>query len=76
MRGDGGYSAIDNTTSPYTYYAACTFSQGINKSTTPSVFGSWTPITTGINFKDPALFTAPMVKDPTLANTLYYGTAI
>ncbi len=46
--------------------------------TTPTNYLSWTAITTGINNTgpnaDPALFIPPMVKDPTLPSTLYYGT--
>jgi len=76
--GDGGFSAIDTTTSPYTFYTACTYNQGINMTTTPTNYLSWTAITTGINNTgpnaDPALFIPPMVKDPTLPSTLYYGT--
>jgi hypothetical protein len=72
--GDGGFSAIDTTTSPATFYTACTKGQGIGKSTTPTVYGSWTDISTGINQTEPGLFIEPLVKDPTLANTLYFGT--
>jgi len=72
--GDGGFSAIDTTTNPYTFYTACTFSQGIDKSTNPLSPASWTAITTGINSSDPALFIPPMVMDPANPSTLYYGT--
>jgi hypothetical protein len=72
--GDGGFSAIDTTTSPTTFYTACTYGQGIAMSTAPTVFGSWTNITTGINSSDPALFIPPFVKDPALPNTFYFGT--
>jgi len=60
---DGGFSAIDTTTSPYTFYTACTYNQGINMTTTPTNYLSWTAITTGINNTgpnaDPALFIPP-----------------
>jgi hypothetical protein len=70
--GDGGFSAIDTTTG--TFYAACTYSQGIGKTTTPGNVNSWTSVVTGINTKDPALFIPPMVMDPSNPSTLYYGT--
>jgi photosystem II stability/assembly factor-like uncharacterized protein len=72
--GDGGFSAIDTTTTPYTFYAACTFSQGIEKTTTPFTISSWVDANAGINTQDPALFIPPMVQDPSTPSTLYYGT--
>jgi hypothetical protein len=72
--GDGGFSAIDTTTNPYTFYAACGNNVGVSMSTTPSNPASWTVINTGINFTDPTLFIPPFVKDPSVSGTLYYGT--
>ena len=72
--GDGGFSAIDATTKPSTYYAACTYSQGIVKSTTGGGPNSWLSADSGINFRDPGLFIPPMMMDPSNPQTLYYGT--
>jgi photosystem II stability/assembly factor-like uncharacterized protein len=72
--GDGGFSAIDTTTTPYTFYTACTYSQGISATTTPFNVNSWMDVVTGINTMDPALFIPPMVQDPSTPSTLYYGT--
>ncbi|MGA3092443.1 MAG: hypothetical protein ABSD75_27890 [Terriglobales bacterium] len=72
--GDGGFGAIDYTTSPYTFYTTCNYPGGVEISTTPSNPSTWTTINSGINFGDPALFIPPLVKDPSISGTLYYGT--
>jgi hypothetical protein len=74
--GDGGFTAIDQST-PTTFYAAC-FGEGaaING---PIVYRSddggstWTAKTNGINANDAAA-NSPLVMSPSNSQTLYYGT--
>ena len=84
--GDGGFSAIDSSTNPSTYYGACSYSQStcvkgdpsfypcVQKSTNPGSPSSWGDASQGIAFTDPALFIPPLIMDPFHPSTLYYGT--
>ena len=73
--GDGGFSGIDTEEIGITFYTACAYlNRAIYKTDTPLDPKSWTLITNGINFGDPAVFIPPMVVDTSRSNTLYYGT--
>jgi hypothetical protein len=70
--GDGGFTAIDQTTPTLMYHTL--YYATVFRSTEAGGFGTWRLANFGINQRDPTLFYAPLILDPNNQSTLYFGT--